>query len=419
MTLHWIRYPLASKISPIGASRNHREPYVEAVPTHKSSGELPLRQWVAVLATVCTAFSSQMTMPLWIAAAIHHLGVTDEVAGRVGAAEYTAVAVVSAAVGMSLQRANIRKVMTFGMAILILGNLLSAFAPGALLLALGRIACGLGKGMVVGVSFGLLAGTANPTRAFAIINGGYACFAAAFYFFTPTVVAWGGSTGVFLMLAAAATAGAGLLVWYPRERLQASRSAILPLRELPAFGWVAALMLTLLAVGHSAVWTFIARLGEHHDLTRTQIGSTLSIAALLTVAGPALASILDVRHGFAIPLTSGVFLKAVIAAGLAYTASATGYFVLTPIFLLLNLFIIPYVMGMMALADPVGRLAGSASAAQQGGNAAGALIGGMLVTRVGYHGLALLVAVLFVFVIVLVVGFSPAASRRARLAVSS
>lgn len=392
---------------------------MEAVRIHKPSGALSLRQWIAVLATVCTAFASQMTMPLWIAASIHRLGISDEIAGRVGAAEFTAVALMSLAVGMSLERANIRKMMALGMTVLIVGNLLSAAAPGALLLALGRIACGLGKGMVVGVSFGLLAGTTNPTRSFAIINGGYACFAAGFYFCTPSVVAWGGSAGVFLMLAAAASAGASLLVWYPRERLQASQSAALPLRAIPAFGWVAALMLTLLAVGHSAVWTFIARLGEHHNLTHGQIGSTLSVAALLTVAGPALASILDVRHGFAMPLTAGVFLKAAIAAGLTYTASASGYFVLTPTFLLLNLFIIPYVMGMMSLADPVGRLAGSASAAQQGGNAAGALLGGILVTRVGYHGLALLVAVLFALVIVLVVAFSPAASRRARLAVYS
>jgi predicted MFS family arabinose efflux permease len=392
---------------------------VEAVRTDNPSGDLSLRQWVAVLASVCTAFSSQMTMPLWIAASIHHLGISDEIAGRVGAAEFTAVALVSLAVGMSLEKANIRKLMAIGMVVLILGNLLSAIAPGAVLLALGRVACGLGKGMVVGVSFGLLAGTANPTRSFAIINGGYACFAAGFYFLTPSVVAWGGAAGVFLMLAVAATLGAGLLVWYPRERLQASRSAVLPLRELPAFGWVAALMLTLLAVGHSAVWTFIARLGEQHNLTHGQIGSTLSVAALLTVAGPALASILDVRHGFALPLSCGVILKAGIAAGLTYTASAGGYFVLTPAFLLLNLFIIPYVMGMMSLADPVGRLAGSASAAQQGGNAAGALVGGMLVTRVGYHGLALLVTVLFALVFVLIVSFCPAASRRARLAVYS
>ncbi len=81
---------------------------------------------------------------------------------------------------------------------------------------------------------------------------------------------------------------------------------------------------------------------------------------------------------------------------------------------MLNLFIIPYVMGMLSVADPVGRLTGSASAAQQGGNAVGALLGGILVSRVGYDGLAGLILGLFAIVIVLVLSASPVATRLAR-----
>ncbi len=83
------------------------------------------------------------------------------------------------------------------------------------------------------------------------------------------------------MLAGAATVGGSLLAWYPRERLPASRKTSSSLAEVPAFGWIAAAVLTLLAIGHSAIWTFVARLGEHHGLTPTQIGSALSLAALL------------------------------------------------------------------------------------------------------------------------------------------
>ncbi len=199
--------------------------------------------------------------------------------------------------------------------------------------------------MVVGVSFGLLAGTPRPTRSFAIINGGYAAFAVFFYFITPAVVASWGASGVFLMLAIAASVGASLLGWYPRERLPASRSVSTGLAAVPAFGWLAAVMLLSLAIGHAAIWSFVARLGEQHGLTHQRIGTALSVAALLTIAGPALASALDIKRGFALPMTTGVLAKAAIGAALVGTTSATAYFVLTPSFLLLNLFIIPYVMG--------------------------------------------------------------------------
>jgi DHA1 family inner membrane transport protein len=376
--------------------------------------DLTRREWLAMLACVCTAFASQMTMPLWIAASIHHLGITDEVAGRVGALEFGAVAVVSLFVGLSLQRIPILPAMIVGMAILVAGNLASALTGNAVLLGLGRVSCGVGKGIVVGVSFGLLAGTSRPTRAFAIINGGYAACAAFFYFVTPAVVGWGSAPGVFLMLALSASLGAVMLRWYPRDRLLASRSVSGGLSTVPAFGWLAGGVLLLLAVGHGAIWTFVARLGEQHGLSRQQIGSALSLAALLTIAGPALASVLEVKRGFSLPLISGVLLKSAIGVSLVWTATVLAFFVLTPSFLLLNLFIIPYVMGMMSLADPAGRLAGSASAAQQAGNAGGALVGGILVSRVGYHSLATLLCGLLLAVLLLVCVAAPAATRRAR-----
>ncbi len=91
---------------------------VEDVPVARPANhDLTPRQWAAILIAVCTAFASQMTMPLWIAAAIHHLRISDEVAGRVGALEYTAVATVSLFVGMGLRRLPVRRMMIVGMAI--------------------------------------------------------------------------------------------------------------------------------------------------------------------------------------------------------------------------------------------------------------------------------------------------------------
>ena len=69
--------------------------------------------------------------------------------------------------------------------------------------------------------------------------------------------------------------------------------------------------------------------------------------------------------------------------------------VTVPAFLILTFFITPYVMGLLSLADPAGRLAGASSGVIAAGSAVGSAIGGLVVDSAGYVGLAWAVAAFF------------------------
>ncbi len=75
--------------------------------------------------------------------------------------------------------------MIAGMLILIVGNIASAAADDTVLLALGRVSCGIGKGMVVGISFGCSPAPRGPPGRSRSSTVAYALFAVFFYFVTP------------------------------------------------------------------------------------------------------------------------------------------------------------------------------------------------------------------------------------------
>ena len=114
-----------------------------------------------------------MAMPLWVGAVVDTFGLSERAVGRIGAFEFGAVAIVSIVVGLRVHRYPVRPTIWAGLLILILGNIGSAFVHTELTLILFRAVCGVGKGLMVAVAFALVAGSTRPTRAFAILNGGY------------------------------------------------------------------------------------------------------------------------------------------------------------------------------------------------------------------------------------------------------
>src|SRR5690606_27545231 len=87
---------------------------------------------------------------------------------------------------------------------------------------------------------------------------------------------------------------------------------------------------------------------------------------------------------------------------LVYTSVQWLYASMVPLFLLLTLFMVPYFMGMLSLADPAGRLAAAASAAMTMGSSLGSLAGGWTADHLDYQGLGWLAAVSFLLVFGLV-----------------
>lgn len=372
-------------------------------------------QWVALLVVVCSAFSSQMVMPLWVGAVIDDLGLRQAAAGRIGSFEFMAVAAVSLLVALRVQLFPTRLTAAIGIVLLILGNVASAFATAEGGLILARMLCGLGKGLVVAIVFSLAAGSSRPTRAFALLNIVYALFSTVFYLVVPFAIRWHGASGAFLTMGAVAVVGALFMARFPADRLASSELTGLSLRSVPPFGIFAFAALIILWSGHDAVWTFIERIGVRDGMNVTAIGAVLSFSALLTIAGPTLVRLLDTRLGYGTPVIVAIILKMAVVLVIGYVVSDRAFMVAVPAFMLLSLFITPYVMGILSLADPAGRLAAASSAAMTAGASLGAWIGGASVQALGYGGLTWVAVAHFIVFTLIVLAVAPHANRHGRL----
>ena len=352
----------------------------------------------------CTAFTSQMAVPLWVGAVIDSFGFSAETAGTIAAVEFTTVALASYAVALRIHLFSVRKLCAVGFVLLIAANGISTLLDSAGLLTATRAVAGVGKGLVISAAFGLAGRSTSPARAFALLNAGYTLFSAVTYFAVPFAITASGAAGVWASLCFATVIGACLLPWIPAARTDEGAMSQASSTNAGTYGLsgvLALLALVVLVGGSSAVWTFIERIGLRTGLSITDVGMVLSAAAIITVIGPALAHWLDTRAGYKVPIIAGVGVKMLIAGILGTVTSATIFIATVPFFNAAMLLAVPYLQALMSLADPKGRFAAAAGASMTLGAALGAYIGGVTVTHLGLSYVGTVAIVMLVIVIAL------------------
>jgi len=368
-------------------------------------------QMAAVVCIVTAAFSSQMAMPLWIGAIIDTYGLSRSVAGAIGGAEMAVVAIVSVAMAVRIHRYSARPAVMIGLACLISGNLGAAFVQDAPALAVARILAGCGKGIIVTISYSLAARASHPMRAFAAITAAYAIFATALFLVMPSVIEAAHAPGCFTLLAALSLVSAIFMPWFPASRMQNTGIHRVNLNGVQRYGLTAMAALIITGIGHTAIWTFVERIGLRLALTPAEVGQVLSIAAFTSIGGPWLARLTDTRFGYTPPLVTAVSAMIVIGLLLVHSAAQSTYVLLVPAFMLLVGFVSPYFLTILSIADPAGRLAAAATAAMTMGGSLGAIVGGWAADRLDYRGLGWVAASHFFVAIVLLLITSRLESR--------
>ena len=334
--------------------------------------------------------------PVFLGALAETFGLSGRQLGFVGGAELGGSCLASLTAIYWFQRAQIRTLAVFAIAVAAVGNIMSTWAVDYSALLLARFTIGfLGSGVLYAFTLGLIGQLENPDRLIAIaivtqvvsLAIGMAC--------VPLLMArWGlmGVTCTLALLFLTALICVPLLPMRARaERVlskESGRLAFLPLGLL--------LSLIIFCVGLGAVWPFIERMGNSAGFSMVEVGNALALSGLLGGLGAGVAALLGLRLGRLLPVTIAITLGLLAGFILATRSDWASYIIAIALFNFAWNLTFPYLMGAIAAADISGRFMVLIPAAQTGGYATGPVLVGLFLVDDGYQVAAKISMMLFI-----------------------
>lgn len=277
------------------------------------------------------------------------------------------------------------------------GNLASAAADDTVLLLVAlRPLVGIGTGLMQAAGLATVARLRRPERMYGYI-GMAPCFTALVGFaIAPHLIALtGDAAGVFAFQGALALlntlalvserrrvhafvgADAGAVPSEDKEPAVVSASAV----RLDLHTWALSVGCSFaLAFADSAIWAFVAPMGESSGIPLADIGAVLMISAIIGAFGPLSAGWIGDRFGMLPPLLAGQFLMISLGLVMVLTHQAHVFAIALYARVFVVLFLGPMYNGLFARVDPLGRLVAASAGFSAIGYALGPLVGGQLVS---------------------------------------
>lgn len=355
-----------------------------AAPVVNASPVDSRRALAAMAAASLVAGAANLTLPIWLGAAVEHLGARERDVALIASAELACLGLTSLALAPRLARASRRALVLAGALLLVIGNAMAASAGALPLLLAGRMLAGAGAGAAVAAMNATAAATSVPERTYALVFvlGGAGC--ALLMLAMPRACDIWGTAGAFGSLAATTLLASPLLSWMPAHPPLAPAARApgrLPRGRAVAAALAASLLVT---VGVDAIWPFAERIGRRAGLEATALGVVLAATSLAVLAAAGLASWLGLLWGRVFPLALGFGSFAAAAVALGHAGSPAVY---APAMILLGtgfFFAQPFLMGALAALDPYGRVTAAGGATMTVGASVGPAVGGLFVTDGSY-----------------------------------
>jgi predicted MFS family arabinose efflux permease len=319
---------------------------------------------------------------------------SDEIVTRLYGYELFVFALVALGAAGPLSRLPRVRVALAGGAIAIAAGIVASLTDSYHVLVVCRVMLGAGGALVGASGTASASSSADPERLFAMMMiGSSVLLAAEPVLLESAALGPYGLDGGFLALAIATAVMMPLLIWLlpPVEGAATEdENAWSALFYAPNRGVALAAMLALFiyASGQGGVWTYLAELGERSEIERQSFGFVLSSVQLLGLVGSFLAIWLGDRFGFKWPIVLGVGVNVAAGVGLAMSKDPYLYVFLNVLWYAAYYFVVPYLLGLMAKLDELGRWAVAVDAMWWLGDAAGPPVAGFLVERGGIDILA-------------------------------
>lgn len=257
---------------------------------------------------------------------------------------------------------------------------MSTFAP----LVLGRMAAGLGFGLLNGAVNLAAARLPHPARAISAGIAGQTLLFAGINLGLPIVGARYGVVGMFWALAALSAAlGMGTLALPGSRETRGITPA--PRLPFPWQGWPLLLAMALFATGSLSIWPFMERAAHAIGLSAVEFGRYQSLATLASAAGNTVLVAVVARLPRRWPLLLALLACGLACAGLT-TVTLGWAFALALILFNASWFIAyPLLLGLAYSQDASGRLALMTTAVWLLAQSLGALGAGVMATALGSY----------------------------------
>lgn len=375
--------------------------------------------WQSVLAAILLAKAAIATFsiaPFLIGGYIDQGGLTPREASQLLSVEIFGIALANILAAIFwVHRAACRKLARILLVTLIALNLLCAVTSGFGPLFALRALCGLTEGSMLAIGFGLLSSTARPDRNFGLMFAISLGIGALNVQLLPLFLEDAGTPGLFANLGCYSLAALVMSGFVPSGRLASdpSRSPGIPGGQVfPALALGFLLVANYIYfIGQGGLWSFLERWGLQQSLDLTTIANALSVSLFAGVAGGLFAAWLDVRAGRLLPLCVAISGAMLAILALYQFKTVWPFVAASAVFMFMNNFGHPYILGLASRIDDSSRLTVLSGALHTGGQATGPLIVGMVVSKGDYANALWVSLVFFAASLIILIPVSQVADR--------
>lgn len=307
----------------------------------------------AMVAFTVIAAAVYVALPMIVDAAVRALGVTEQQAGFVAAADMLGACVASILVSIMMSRWRWRRMLVAGIAFLAVFDVLSGLSQSYVALLVYRFAAGIGEGTLLAVGNASISETDKPDRVFGLSVAGQLLFGAAALYSIPWILARFGLQGVFYGFAVVTAVGVPLVRLMPDEAraLANNNSSNVRPGRLSAGSLLGLLGVLTYFIAQGGGWAYLDRMGDSRHLAASTVGSVLAVSSIAGLVGAACASWLDTRWGRARPLLASAICSLVSLVVLTRTTGEVPFALMASLFNFAWNFSVPYQFGALGSID--------------------------------------------------------------------
>lgn len=247
-----------------------------------------LKYGLSGLATAPIGYLVLLFLPVYLEVVGINLSLTDQQIGWLAATDSIGLALATFVFSVYIKKLNFRTVLLVGVAITVVGNLLSTLIQDFLVLCLARTITGLGEGMIVAVGISALGMTKNPNRWFGFYTAAMVVVQAIGLVLVPIIYDYYLLSGVFVGMALFYLLPLAVIKLLPCKSNDydvveyTDRPKSEPPKKLLN---LALISLLFCYIGVSGAWAYMSLMGTSVGLTLSFVSQALALSMVAGLVG--------------------------------------------------------------------------------------------------------------------------------------